>query len=59
MDGGHRGAAEPVDGLAGGADRQIRQQADHAGDVQALLGFRKGAADNDVFDIFGLDAGAR
>ena len=54
----HRRAAEAVDGDAGDRQRQVRQQPDQAGDVQPLLALRERAADDDVLDILGLDAGA-
>jgi hypothetical protein len=53
----HAGGAEAVDGHARHALRQAGQQQADAGDVHALLGFRHGAADDDVADQLRVEAG--
>src|SRR5690348_10267137 len=56
-DGLQAGGAEAVDGHGGGFDGQSGAEGGDAGDVHALLGFRHGAAEDDVFDLFGIEAG--
>ena len=46
----HAGGAEAIDSVARHRIRQSGQQHADAGDVHALLGFRHGAADDDVVD---------
>ena len=54
---GHRGAAEAVDGRGPQRLRQPGHHADETGDVEALLALRKGAAEQQILDIFGRSAG--
>ena len=58
MDRVHRGAAEPVDGCAPDAQRQVGLQRDEARHVEPLLGLREGAAENQILDLGRVDAGA-
>ncbi len=51
VDGGHRGAAEAVDGGARDGKRQAGEQADQPRDVKALLALGEGAAEDQVLDI--------
>ena len=53
----HGRAAEPVDRGARHIERQIGQETDQARHVQALLALREGAADDQVLDVGGIDAG--
>ena len=59
VDGVHRRSAEPVDGDAGDALRQTRAKDHEPRHVQALLGLREGAAEDQILDIVGIDAGLR
>ncbi len=52
----HPGGAKAVDGDARHSDRQPGQQKADTGDVHALLGFRHGAADDDIADQCRVDA---
>src|SRR5208283_1631660 len=54
----HGRSAEPVDGDTGDRQRQISQQANQTGDVEALLALGKGAADDYVLDVLRVDAAA-
>src|SRR5688572_13590772 len=58
VDGGHGGTAEAVHGYAAEFGGEAGQQADETGNVRALLGFRIGDAENDVFQRLRVDAGA-
>ena len=51
------GRAEPVDGQARRTERKTRAERGDAGDIQALLGFWRGAAQDNVIHVFGGDAG--
>ena len=51
------GRAEAVDGHRRDFDRQSGAQGGDAGDVHALLGLGHGAAEDDVFDFFGVKLG--
>ena len=53
----HRRAAEAVDGGAGDRDRQVRDERHDAAQVEALLALGEGAADDQVLDLGGIDAG--
>ena len=57
MDGRHGRSAEAVHRHAADRERQVRQQADEARDVHPLLALGKGAAQDDVLDLRGIDAG--
>ena len=54
----HRGATVTVDRGGGDAQRQTGEKADGAGDVQPLLAFGKGAADDQILEVGRGDAGA-
>src|SRR5207245_2817057 len=51
------GAAQPVHGLSGHFDRQSRKEQRHAGDVAIVLAGLVRAAEDDVVDRCGIDAG--
>ena len=56
-DGLQAGGAEPIDGDGGGLVRKARVEADHSGDVEALLGLRHRASNHEVIDGGGIEAG--
>ena len=56
-DGLQAGGAEAVDGHGRGFDGQAGAQRGDARDVHALLGFGHGAAEDDVVDFLGVEAG--
>ena len=49
--------AQPVDGQPADLDRQAGQQHGHPGDVAVVLAGLVGAAEDDVLDEAGIDAG--
>jgi hypothetical protein len=49
----HRRAAEAVDRGAGDRERQMRDEADQAAEIEALLGLWEGTAQDQVLDILG------
>ncbi|MNE64939.1 hypothetical protein D3C80_1603810 [compost metagenome] len=55
VDGAHGGATEAVDGGASDGFWQAGEEAGDARDVHALLGFGVGAAEDQVFDLAGVD----
>ena len=55
-DGLQAGGTEAIDGHGGTLDGQSGAQRGDARDVHALLGFGHGAAQNDVFDLLGIEA---
>ena len=57
VDRARRRAAEAGDRRAADRQRQIGEQADHPRDVQALFALGEGAAEDDVLDFGGIDAG--
>src|ERR1700692_5119556 len=56
-DGLESGRAEAVDGHGGDFDGESGAQRGYAGYVHSLFGFGHGAAQDDVFDFFGVELG--
>src|ERR1700688_724019 len=56
-DGLQSGGAEAIDGDGGDFDGESGAEGGDAGNVHSLLGFGHGAAEDDVFDFFGVELG--